>query len=133
MDNMTQEQYDQMVDRIRSGRAQPLEESQARWDRMTEWSKTMSLSQMVDAERELNGSILSRERVRAIIGRARPGATERSKLVTYQARERKAMRTLTAWKGRTGIRAERLIAAAKADLAESRKLIRAEKRRRGLD
>ena len=69
--------------RIQKGKAVPLADRQERWDRITAWSKSHSLSEMVTMERELqearraaglpHQADLSRERVRQIDQRASPG------------------------------------------------------------
>jgi len=59
---------------IRAGRRVPVEDRQVRYDRMLLWHDAgLSLAQIAKAEAEVSGVLLTRERVRAILGTPRPG------------------------------------------------------------
>lgn len=128
----TDEQFDRMVDQIRDGRALPLEQRQARWDRIQGWSVIASLAQMVELEAEASGVTLSRERIRAIRDGARPGSVPRPQLPGLLGRQARAKAKLKVWRSKkaTGwsgadAHVDRLV----AELAEIRSLITAEQRR----
>jgi len=105
------------VEKLRAGRSAPIEDRQARWDRISQWSATYSLAQMVALKAEVSGVTLSRERVRAIKEGARPGSVGRPRLPGLLARQRHARATVALWrkKPKTEYQADRL-ATAKAEL-----------------
>ena len=89
---------DEQVEKIRAGRSVPLEERQARWDRIQEWSASNSLAEMVRLEADITGVTLSRERIRAIKDGARPGSVGRPKLPGLLAQQRYCRERVAIWR-----------------------------------
>jgi len=118
------------VEKIRAGRRTPIEERQARWDRIQEWAAANSLAQMVELEESVSGVRLSRERIRAIKDRPRPGSVGRPKMPGYLARQRAAREKVALWrkKPKTEFQAAKL-EEAKAELAEATAVVNAERKR----
>jgi hypothetical protein len=138
---------DDTVQKIRRGKNTPIEERQERWDRVQAWSKPKahpegrpySLAEIATMEWERDGEprdgdgnpvMLSRERIRAIKERARPGTVGRPQLPGLRARAKAAEGRLILWKSKpkTPFQTEK-VAEAKKELAEARKALRAEERR----
>lgn len=128
------EGYEDMVEKIQAGTQTPLEQRQARWDRVQEWSATKSLFEMTLLEEEASGVLLSRERIRAILKGPRPGSVGRPKLPGLLAAERAARARVENWRARNKrnpneSNAARL-AEAQAELKEATAAVRAEQKRK---
>jgi hypothetical protein len=118
------------VEKIRAGRSAPIEDRQARWDRIQKWSATSSLAQMVELEAGVSGVSLSRERIRAIKDGARPGSVGRPRMPGLIARQRAAQGKLSLWrkKPKTEYQTAK-IAEARLELAEATTAVKAEQKR----
>lgn len=127
-----------ITDRIQKGLAISLEDRQARWDRFTAWSANHSLSEILDLEDEYQRERaalglptqerLSRERVRAILARARPGTVGRPKLPGLMAKQETLQKRLARWKKVEGEKAADTRAALTAELEQVKAAIKAEKK-----
>jgi len=118
------------IEKIRAGRSAPIEDRQARWDRIQKWGRTQSLAQMVRLEAEFSGVSLSRERIRAIKDGARPGSVGRPRLPGLLARQREAREKVALWrkKPKTEFQAGKL-ETAKAELDDATAEVKAEQKR----
>ena len=121
---------DELTEKILAGRRSPIEERQARWDRVQEWAWTKSLSEMVVLEAGISGTTLSRERIRAIKDGARPGSVGRPKLPGLLAQQRRARERLALWKKKPKTKYQAMrIAEVRAELEEATAAVKAEQKR----
>ena len=116
---------------IRRGLSVPLEDRQERWDRFQQWSKEgASLADIAVREEGLSGHRLTRERVRAILTRARPGSVGRPKLPGLISRRSALTASLRYWKGFDTDNARSKVDQISVELADVKEAILVERRKR---
>jgi len=100
--------------RLLNGMALPLDVRQARWERFKVWKRQhKSLADIVALEEAYSGHTLTRERVRSILNKPKPGTVGRPKLPGLRAQERELVASIVRWQRRRNavgqIRTEELL------------------------
>jgi hypothetical protein len=114
---------------IRLGLQLPLEERQARWDRIQQWRRKHSLAEMVRLEKDVSGLELTRERIRTIANGSRPGSVGRPRMPGLLARERTLAKREERWSARETPYSQLRLTEVKRELRSVRAAIKAEERR----